>query len=96
MPTRRQFLYGTGIGALSAGAVAVGASSSFRDDRDPVTRQAPTGTDGRLNGGEPIVAVLRDAGTGEFAVLAGEREVVVVDKRLAATFARAVSADDVV
>lgn len=88
--SRRQFLYGAAAGAVSMGAVgAVIAPAGAVNRTDH--RAGGAAAAGPNSSSEPIVAVLRNPGTGEFALLCGEREVVVYDKALAATFARAVA-----
>jgi hypothetical protein len=42
-------------------------------------------------GSDPVVAYVKDPGTGEIAVMSGDREVSIHDPKLAAQIARAVS-----
>jgi hypothetical protein len=75
--TRRGFLGMIGVGAAAVSAAAIPADAETR----------PTLPD---NVAGPLVAYVRDARAGEVAVLAGEREVVVHDRDLAARIANVV------
>jgi hypothetical protein len=78
--TRRGFLALAGAGAAgAAGAAALGGASVAQ--AQPTT--VPAGAT------EPLVAYVRDAHTGEVAVMRGEQETVVHDRDLAARIARA-------
>ena len=77
-PNRRGFLALAGAGAAVAGAVAVAPSA-----------QASTPSTVPAHVTEPLVAYVRDAHTGEIAVMTGEREIIVHDTELAARIARA-------
>ena len=79
-PSRRGFLAAAGAGAAAVGvAAAVPRGASASPDPAPAARSGHT---------EPLVAYVRDAHTGEVAVMVGEREVVVHDHDLAARIAR--------
>lgn len=75
--TRRGFLVLAGAGAAAVGAAAVTAEAQAQPT------SVPAGAAG------PLVAYVRDAHSGEVAVMSGEREVVVHDRELAARIARA-------
>ena len=76
--SRRGFLAAAGTGAAgAAGAVMLSRMGAAE------ATTVPSGAT------EPLVAYVRDARTGEIAVLLGDREVVVHDKDLAARIARA-------
>jgi hypothetical protein len=77
-PNRRGFLVLAGAGAAAVGAVAVAPAA-----------EASTSVPNHVR--EPLVAYVRDARSGEVAVMIGEREVVVHDRELAARIARAAS-----
>jgi Spy/CpxP family protein refolding chaperone len=77
-PNRRGFLALAGAGAAAVGAVAVAPAA-----------EASTSVPSHVK--EPLVAYVRDAKSGEVAVMIGEREVVVHDRELAARIARAAS-----
>lgn len=81
-PNRRGFLALAGAGAAVAGAVAIAPSAE-------ASTAAPGEVPAHVT--EPLVAYVRDAHTGEVAVMIGEREVVVHDRELTARIARAVS-----
>ena len=82
-PSRRGFLAAAGAGAAAVGAASVApkAAAAARPDagQPAVPRSGHT---------EPLVAYVRDAHTGEVAVMVGEQEVVVHDHDLAARIAR--------
>jgi hypothetical protein len=81
-PSRRGFLAAAGAGAAAVGAASVApkAAAARPDAGEPaVPRSGHT---------EPLVAYVRDAHTGEVAVMVGEQEVVVHDPELAARIAR--------
>jgi hypothetical protein len=79
--TRRGFIALAGAGAAgAAGAVVLGGTAEAA--AQPAT-SVPAGAD------EALVAYVRDAHTGEVAVMVGDREVVVHDRELAARIARA-------
>jgi hypothetical protein len=72
--SRRGFLAasGTGVAAIAVAPAIIGADSA----------DASTPPEGA------VVAYIKDAATGQVAVMAGEREVVVTDKSLVATISR--------
>lgn len=77
--TRRGFLAVAGAGAAGAAGAAVLGSADAAAKPTTVPKDAD----------QPLVAYVRDAHTGEVAVMVGEREVVVHDPELAARIARA-------
>ncbi len=78
--SRRTFLVGAGAGVVAGVAASTSASPAAAVDHDL------TGV-GASSGG-PIVAYVHDVGTGEIAVMSGDREVVFADRALAARLAR--------
>lgn len=85
-PNRRGFLALAGAGAAAATVVAV--APAITDAAGASTgAAAKTAVPSHIK--EPLVAYVRDAHTGEVAVMVGEREVVVHDRELAARIARA-------
>jgi hypothetical protein len=78
--SRRAFLVGAGSSAVAGAAVTaastadVGSHSRFRETA--------------VTAGTPLVAYVRDVVSGEIAVMAGDREVVVTDRELAGRLAR--------
>ncbi len=78
--SRRSFLKGTSLGVAVVGAALT--PGVFR--APTASAEAPSGP---MSAG-PVVAYVRDPASGEIAVLAGEREVVVHDAQLAARLAR--------
>jgi hypothetical protein len=81
--SRRGFLSVAGAGAAGvAGAAVLGNTASAQAKPAPATPVPAEAT-------EPLVAYVRDARTGEVAVMVGEREVVVHDRELAARIAQA-------
>jgi nitrous oxide reductase len=79
--SRRGFLALAGAGAAGA-ALATAGPAIAAGATDTTKTAAPARSDG------PLVAHVRDARTGEIAVMVGEREVVVHDRALAARLAR--------
>jgi hypothetical protein len=77
--SRRGFLAVAGAGAAGVAAAAALGGGSAEAESTAVPAQAT----------KPLVAYVRDARTGEVAVMEGEREVVVHDRTLAARIARA-------
>ena len=69
-----------GAGAAAVGAVAVAPAALASGEKDG---DSPVTVDG------PLVAYISDIGTGEVSVMKGEREVVIHDRALCATLARA-------
>ncbi len=67
------------VGASALGAIATGAAEA-----DEHADSAP------VAGSEPVVAYVRNPSKGEIAVMSGEREVILRDRRLAARLARQV------
>jgi hypothetical protein len=74
--TRRGFV-NKSAGA-AAGLTAIGAIVAEQADADSGTA-----------GSDPVVAYVSDPSSGEISVMAGDREVVVRDRKLAAQIARA-------
>ena len=74
--TRRGFVKNSA--GAAAGMTLVGALVAQQANADP-----------EAVGSEPVVAYVRDARTGEIEVMAGDREVTVRDRKLAASIARA-------
>jgi hypothetical protein len=75
--TRRGFVKNSA--AATAGMTAIGALLAESANADADAHP----------GSEPVVAYVRDPGSGEISIMAGEREVTVQDPRLAARIARA-------
>jgi hypothetical protein len=73
--TRRGFVKSSA--AAAAGMTVVGALVAEQADAKAAARSGP------------VVAYIRDAGTGEISVMAGEREVKLHDRKIAARLARA-------
>jgi hypothetical protein len=73
--TRRGFVKSSG-GAV-AGMTAIGALAAEHADAEAVA------------GSEPVVAYVSNPGKGEIAVMTGDREVTVRDRKLAAQIVRA-------
>lgn len=86
--TRRLFLRTAALGAASLGAIA--GATQLAGPAAATTADSPEDAPGALEG--PLVALLRDASTGEFSVMVGEREVHFTDKSLAARLSHASSA----
>ncbi len=82
--SRRGFIKTTTVAAAAAGAVAAlpgaVAGASTEDSEAPAAARMPAGAE--LN--ETVVAHLRDLHNGQIAVFAGDREITITDKRLAA------------
>ncbi len=78
--SRRGFLALAGAGAAGVAAAAALGTAGDADAESTAVPKAAT---------HPLVAFVRNARTGEVAVLEGEREVVVHDRALAARIARA-------
>jgi Rieske Fe-S protein len=76
--SRRGFLILAGAGAAAVGAAAVAPAASASCETDDV---------GQAEGA--LVAYVSDLRRGEVSVMKGEREVVIHDKALCATLARA-------
>jgi hypothetical protein len=76
-----------GVGAVGI-AAAAGGGAIFAATRpaSAATRPAPSpaGAAPRTTDGEPLVAYLRDAATGEFEIFHGTRQIRVRNPRLAA------------
>ena len=73
--TRRGFVKNSA--AAAAGATVVGALIADQADAEAAA------------GSGPIVAYIREPGSGEISVMAGERQVKLVDRQIAARIARA-------
>jgi hypothetical protein len=82
--SRRGFIKTTSVAAAAAGAVAAMpgavAGASTEDKKHLAAARTPEGAE--LN--ETVVAHLRDLHDGKIAVFAGDREITITDKRLAA------------
>ena len=76
--TRRSFLWQTSVGAAAAGVVATAPSLFGRNDVPSVP--VPQFSAAALS--EPLVAYVRNAATGEVALLLGTREIIVRDAEL--------------
>ena len=93
-PSRRGFLAAAAAGAAAVGAASVAPkAAAARADagaRPGAAARADAGESAVPRSGhtEPLVAYVRDAHTGEVAVMIGEQEVVVHDHELAARIAR--------
>lgn len=80
---RRGFIKRTSVVAAAAGAaVAIPAAAAGAAMPDGAGRAARVPKDAVLE--ETVVAHLRDLHDGKIAVFAGEREITITDKRLAA------------
>jgi hypothetical protein len=91
---RRLFLKGSSLGVAAAGALAaVPGLPSLLGEAEadaPAVDNAASGAATDVGvGGETIVAHLRDAATGEVAIYAGERQVIVRSSELVAQLLRA-------
>jgi hypothetical protein len=75
--TRRGFVKNST--AAAAGMTVVGALVAEQADAKAAAKSGP------------VVAYIRDPGTGEISVMAGEREVKLHDRKIAARIARAAS-----
>jgi FlaG/FlaF family flagellin (archaellin) len=84
--SRRGFLAAVGAGAAGVAGAAVLGGATSADAKTPTAQPATTVP---ADANEPLVAYVRDAHSGEVAVMVGEREVVVHDRELAARIARA-------
>ena len=80
--SRRGFLFLAGTGAAVVGAAAVAPAAGAAGQ--------PEGSEAFAGEG-PLVAYVTDIRTGELSVMMGEREVVVHDRALCASLARALS-----
>jgi hypothetical protein len=88
--SRRNFVRNISLQGAAIGALAVAPSLLEASSATASTGQAvePAPRAVAAPHGEPIVAYVRDAATGEIAVLCGEHEVVHRDQRLAAHLTR--------
>ncbi|KAA0016559.1 hypothetical protein [Antrihabitans cavernicola] len=89
--SRRLFLRRATLAASAATVAATssqlwGSTIAEADPADPATQPAHP-----VELGAPLVALLRDAKTGEFTVMVADREVVFTNKRLAAALTHAVA-----
>lgn len=75
--SRRTFLALSGVAATAAASAPLAAGAAL------ATGAAATPARGRP-GGDPLVAYVADASSGEVALMVGEREVVVHDRELVA------------
>jgi len=80
--SRRGFLIMAGAGAAAVGAVAIAPAAQASDEK---------GDDGPVAPDGPIVAYISDLRRGDVSVMKGEREVVIHDRALCATLARALA-----
>jgi hypothetical protein len=92
---RRTFLKRAGITAAAAGAVAavpggIGAAGATTEGHTSAAHstEAPLTSD-EVSKAEPLVAHVRNAGTGEIALFVGDREVTIRDRHVAARLVRA-------
>lgn len=79
--TRRGFVKtsaGTAAGLATVGVLGVSASAD-----------ASTGHEAEETGSKPVVAYVKDPRKGEIAVMSGDREVVIRDRKLASQISRA-------
>ena len=83
--SRRTFLVAAGAGAAALGVASIAPAAA--DAATPKGSNTPTG----LPSGEPLVAYVSNARSGELTLLVGEREVLVTDKDLVARLTRAAS-----
>ncbi len=85
--TRRRFLAMTGAGAVAVSAVTLTPSAFAGDEHGGAVSADGQGGQAQATAG-PLVAYVNDVSTGEISVMAGDREVTVVDRDLAARIAR--------
>jgi hypothetical protein len=83
--TRRTFLVAAGAGAAALGVAAVAPSSAAAATTKGSHQPAELPT------GEPLVAYVSDASTGELTLLVGEREVLITDPDLVSRLTSAAS-----
>jgi hypothetical protein len=76
--TRRGFLGAAGIGAASVGVMSSTAGISLVSD----SQEIDPGEVPAAAMAEPLVAQVRDFGTGEISIMSGLREVIVRDPQL--------------
>jgi len=84
--SRRNFLRHASIGTAVAGATVLAPIALGRNAASAQNR-TPAATSGSVHQG-PLVAYVKNAHTGEIAVMAGEREIVHRDPQLAAQLGR--------
>lgn len=85
--SRRSFLQQAGFGAVAVGAVTVAPGLFVGTGKSESVPTAGGAADPVLE--EPLLAHVRDAHTGEIALLIGSREVVCHDRDLVARLIRA-------
>ena len=83
--SRRTFLVAAGAGAAALGVASVSPAAAAGATTKGSSE--PTG----LPKGEPLVAYVSNASSGELTLLVGEREVLVTDRDLVARLTRAAS-----
>lgn len=86
-PTRRRFLAIAGAGAASVGAVAIGRGAL--DARSTVQAEEPAAVTADDAAQESLVVHVKDVRKGRMAIMAGEDEVLIEDRALAARLAAA-------
>lgn len=80
--SRRSFMLGAGSSAVAGVAATVIAPTAGAAPRDR------SSADGLPSDAGPLVAYVRDAASGEIALMAGDREVLFTDKALASRLVR--------
>jgi hypothetical protein len=86
--SRRNFLRHASIGTAVVGATVLAPMAAARDTATAQTRTpAPAPASGPVHQG-PLVAYVKNAHTGEIAVMAGEHEILHRDPKLAAHLGR--------
>jgi hypothetical protein len=87
--SRRTFLKTSSVAVAAAGAAAAVPGAVAAALRGGVSQPSPLADPAVPEVGEPIIAHVRDARTGEIAVFVGERQVTVHDPDLAGRLAAA-------
>ena len=84
--SRRNFLRHASVGTAAVGATVLAPIALGRDSASAQPR-TPAATSGAVHQG-PVIAYVKNAHTGEIAVMAGEHEIVHRDPTLAAHLGR--------
>jgi hypothetical protein len=83
--SRRTFLVAAGVGAAAVGVATVSPAAAA------AATTKGSSTPAALPPGEPLVAYVSDAATGELTLLVGEREILIRDRDLVARLTHAAS-----
>lgn len=83
--TRRTFLVAAGAGAAALGVASIAPTAAAAATTKGSNQPAD------LPAGEPLVAYVSDASTGELTLLVGEREVLIKDRDLVSRLTSAAS-----